>query len=229
MNTLVTDSLPHDQPYNTTPWNYQGSEHKTQMAANIVDWILIEIRDSSDVNNVLEYQAGFLLDDGNVVDTSMTNGITLKNITPGYYYVVVRHLNHLPVMTANPVMLPNAVTIDFSDTTNTALYGTAKGSSIELEPGIFGMIGGDVNADGTLKYSGPGNDRGLILQKIVNESGSTSITTTLTGYFEEDLNLNGELKYSGPNNDPALIIQNLVNLTGSPSITITFTTPVPSP
>ncbi|MCD4680939.1 MAG: PKD domain-containing protein, partial [Bacteroidales bacterium] len=231
MNTLIcqTDSFPHSQPFNTSPWNYTGMEQISSVPANVVDWVLIEIRDSNDVNIVHEYRAGLLLNNGQIIDTNFTTGINLTTISSAYYYVVIRHLNHLPLMTANPVMLPNTVVLDFSDTTNTPLYGGAKNSAIEVESNVFAMIGGDINSDGTLKYSGPGNDRGLILQKIINESGSTIITTILTGYYQEDITLDGKLKYSGPANDPSLIIQNLVNLTGSTSITVIFTTPVPNP
>lgn len=231
MNTLINqaDSFPHMQPFNISPWSYYGFEQVSTIPANIVDWVLIEIRDSTDINQVVDRRAGLLLNNGQIVDTNFTTGIEMSSIAEGYYYVVIRHMNHLPVMTANPVMLPNTVVIDFSDTTNTSLYGSALNSSIQLEPNIYGMIGGDVNRDGTLKYSGPGNDRSIILQKIINESGSTNITTTLTGYFKEDLKLDETLRYSGPQNDPSIIIQNLINLTGSSSITIIFTTPVPEP
>ncbi len=229
MNTLIsqTDSFPDSQPFNTGPWNYTGIEQISTVPTNVVDWVLIEIRDSNDVNLTLEKRAGLLLDNGQIVDTDFTSGIMLDSITAGYYYIAVYHLNHLPLMTAYPVMLPNTTVIDFSDTTITPLYGGAVNSSIELETNVYGMIAGDINKDGIIKYSGPGNDRGLVLQKIITESGSTNITTTLNGYYQEDIRLNGKLQYSGPGNDPSLIIQNLVSLTGSTSITILFTTPVP--
>jgi len=89
------------------------------------------------------------------------------------------------------------------------------------------MISGDVNQNYQLKYSGSANDRGLVLQRIVSISGSTSITTTINGYYPEDINMDGTIKYSGSNNDPSIIIQNLVNLTGSTSITTVFIIPVP--
>jgi len=229
MNTLIcqTGSFPITQPFNTFPWNYTGPEQLTSVPTNIVDWVLIEIRDSSDVSLVHVRRAGLLLDNGQIADTDLSSGIVLNNIGPGYYHVAIYHLNHLPLMTADPVMLQNTSAIDFSDTTLTPFYGTAINSSIELESNVYGMIGGDINRDGTIKYSGPGNDRGLILQRIINESGSTSITTSLSGYYEEDIKLDGGLRYSGPENDPSLIIQNLFNLNNSTSFTSTFSTPVP--
>ncbi len=231
MKTLIcqTDSFPTIQPFNTPPWNYTGIEHICSCPSNVVDWVLIEVRDPNDINFLHEKRACLLLDNGQIVDTDYNPGMKFNSITDGYYYVVIRHLSHLPVMTANPVMLPNTVVLDFSDTTNTPLYLGATNSVIELEPNVYGMIGGDINGDGKLQYSGPGSDRALILQKIFTESGSTNITTTLSGYYQEDIKLDGVLKYSGPDNDPSLILQNLVNLTGSASITVIFSTPVPLP
>ncbi|MCD4678803.1 MAG: fibrobacter succinogenes major paralogous domain-containing protein, partial [Bacteroidales bacterium] len=92
---------------------------------------------------------------------------------------------------------------------------------------VFGMIGGDANKDGVLKYSGPANDRGPVLQYIVNQSGSSSITTTVSGYRGEDMNMDNVIKYSGPGNDPSLIVQNLVGLTSSTSITSVYNSIVP--
>ncbi len=90
------------------------------------------------------------------------------------------------------------------------------------------MIAGDVNKDGILKYSGPNNDRAPVLQYIINQSGSSSITTTVSGYRDEDINMDRIIKYSGPNNDPSLIIQNIVGLTGSTSITTVYNSLIPT-
>ena len=86
----------------------------------------------------------------------------------------------------------------------------------------------DGDNDGTLKYSGPGNDRGPVLQYIVNQSGSANITTTVTGYRGEDINMNRIIKYSSPFNDPSVIIQNLAGLTGSASITSVYNSVIPA-
>jgi uncharacterized protein (TIGR02145 family) len=89
------------------------------------------------------------------------------------------------------------------------------------------MMAGDINKDGKVRYSGPGNDRSLILQKIIQVTGSSSLTATITGYYSEDLSMNGIVKYSGPGNDPAVIIQNIVAKTGSTAINGILNTPVP--
>ncbi len=219
--------LPNNQPYAGNPWNYSGNESLNTFPEAVVDWILVELRDKADSSLIIAQRAALLLDDGNISDTNLTASVTFDSIPPGDYYLCLHHRNSLPVMSANPIPVPTPVKYDFSDTLNHPPYGGGNKALIELEPGIYGMIGGDVNSDGVLKYSGPNNDRGLVLQLIVNETGSTSITNTINGYYDEDINMNAVVKYSGPNNDPSIIIQNLVNLTGSTSITTIFVTPVP--
>jgi len=227
MNTDLNSLIPGGQPYNRVPWNYTSGEDISSTPANMTDWILLELRDKTDPTVIIARRAALLLYDGNIVDINMDSSISFTGIAADNYYLCVHHRNHMPVMSANPIAIPNASVYDFSDTLNFPPCGGGSQALIELETGIFGMISGDVNSDGTLKYSGPGNDRGLVLQRIVNETGSTNITNTINGYYDEDINMNGIVKYSGPGNDPSLIIQNLVNLTGSTSITVIFITPVP--
>ena len=227
MSTSLQSVLPNNQPYNRIPWNYNGSERLISTPVNMVDWILIELRDASDSSLIIAQRAALLMNDGNIADTNLATSITFDSIPSRSYYLCLHHRNSLPVMSANPIPIPNPILFDFSDPVNNPPFGGTSQALIELEPGIYGMIGGDVNSDGVLKYSGPGNDRALILQLIVNESGSSSITTTINGYYAEDANMDATVKYSGSGNDPLIIIQNLINLTGSASITTIFISPVP--
>lgn len=66
--------LPLSQPYNSLPWNYQGTESVESIPdGNIVDWVLVEIRepwckDGSKPKGVLARKAAFLTSDGQVFD-----------------------------------------------------------------------------------------------------------------------------------------------------------------
>lgn len=226
MNTNLTSILPNAQPYDYPPWMYPGVEQLDSIPPDMVDWVLVELRDSSDYNIVYETKTGVLLSNGSIKGTNLLNGIQFYNIDTGYYYVVVRHRNHISVMTEQPIFLSSLTQVDFTDTTSLIPFGDASQAQIELVPGVWGMICGDVNQDGKLKYSGPDNDRMMIIQLITNVSGSTSITSVINGYYFEDLNLNTEVKYSGPNNDGAIIIQNIVSLTGSTNISNVYICPV---
>jgi hypothetical protein len=176
----------------------------------MVDWVLVELRDAVNPTTIISRRAAILLNDGVIADTNLSTFINFPGFSQGNYYLCVFHRNHFPVMSLNPVALPNAISYDFSDTLNFPPYGGGSRALIKLEPGVFGLIGGDVNKDGVIKYSGPENDRGPVLQHIVIQSGSSNITTTVTGYKGEDINMNGVIKYSGPGNDPSIVIQNLV-------------------
>jgi len=233
MSKGLQSIIPNFQSYNRAPWFYTGNENLSSSPvnsvtpSNMVDWILVELRDAEDSTLIVAQRAAILLDDGNIADTNLASTVNFNSVPPGNYYICLHHRNSIPVMSAAPIPIPNSTLYDFSDPVSFPPFGGFAAALLELEPGVYGMIGGDVNSDGTLKYSGPGNDRGLVLQLIFNQTGSTSITTTTNGYFDEDINMNSIVKYSGPNNDPSIIIQNIVNLTGSSSITTIFIGPVP--
>ncbi len=227
MDTQINPDIPLYQPYIYPPWNYPGAEHRNTIPANMTDWVMVELR-SGPTGPAVDRSAGILMDNGIIMDTSMSNYIRFNNITAmSSYYVVVYHRNHLPVMSKNPVPIPNTNLFDFSDTLNYPSYGYAKYAQIELEPAVYGLITGDVNNDGKVKYSGAFNDRGLIINKIFYVTGSPVLTQTISGYYWEDLTMNDIVKYSGPQNDPREIILNLVDLTGSTSLTSTYTCVVP--
>ncbi|MCD4681264.1 MAG: hypothetical protein K8S00_12840, partial [Bacteroidales bacterium] len=154
---IALDFFPTTQPYSAFPWDYYGTESIGTVPSNVVDWVLVELRDPYDT--IVDLRAALLLDNGQVVDTNFLPGIGFKHVGPGNYYVVVKHRNHMPVMTALPLALPNATGYDFSDTTNFPPYGISSLAVIKLDPNVFGMIVGDINADCEVKYSGPGNDR----------------------------------------------------------------------
>jgi hypothetical protein len=216
--------LPLQQPYNTAPWFYGGTESLVQVPAGMVDWVLVELRSAP--NTIVARKAALLFDNGMLYDTNLTAGLTFDNLPPDPYHIVIDHRNHSAVMTYYPLYLSSGNLIDFSDTTATPLYGGSI-ASIALGGGLSGLITGDINKDGLLKYSGPDNDRARIQQRIISESGSLSILSSVQGYFNEDLTMDGTLKYSGSGNDRTPIIQNLITLTGSNSITIVLQTAVP--
>ena len=71
--------------------------------------------------------------------------------------------------------------------------------------GKYCLWTGDVTHDGTIKYTGAGNDRDRILAAI----GGVVPTSTVNGYLMEDVNLDGVVKYTGAANDRDLILLNI--------------------
>lgn len=149
--------------------------------ANVVDWVELEFRPSTNNTVTVADTVGFLLSDGNVVALDGVSQIKLSpaSLPSGSYYVVVRHRNHLSIMSSVPVVLsPNSST----------QYNFASGqgqafSSFQLPmiqvataPDVFAMVSGDENQDGIINATDRVNVR--------NASGAL-------GYLSTDLSLDG--------------------------------------
>jgi len=225
LNTAL--DIPLEQPYNVAPWNYTGTESVGAIPADVVDWVLVELR--TDASTLFERKAAFLLKDGNIVQyNNVALGVSFDGLVAGdSYFIVVWQRNHMPVMSGATVVLPTTA-YDFTDYTTTQPYGYPGLVQIELETGVWGMIAGDVNANGQLKYSGPNNDRGYIIALIYTLTGSPLLTNMVTGdYWMEDVNMNDTVRYVGAANDRDIIVQNLNYLTGVPYLHYVYTSVVP--
>ncbi|MFU8845123.1 MAG: MBG domain-containing protein, partial [Bacteroidales bacterium] len=218
MNTGIISQLPTTQPYNVNPWFYNGIESVVPIPAGMVDWVLVDLRIGTEAGSLYERRAGILYNDGTVA-------VEFSTIEPGVgYYIVVWHRNHMPVMSANAVELYEMTSAyDFTVLAN--CFGTNP--VILLEGTVYGMIAGDVNSNGVLQYSGPGNDRGPVIAKIVAVSGNNNINASVSnGYWVEDVNLDNTILYLGTGNDRAIIYQNLNSLVG-PELNNIYTSEVP--
>ena len=152
--TLQTSSLiPTSQPYNCNPWNYNGSESLSNIPSGVADWILVELR--SDINTAVQTRAAFLISNGSIHDIDGSDHVNFNGIPDGSYYIVIKHRNHLAVMSASTVSLPNTSGTVYDFTTGqTKAHGTNP--MIALDGGKYGMIAGDANSDGqvtTLDYN----------------------------------------------------------------------------
>ncbi len=148
-NQLKTSNLiPFEQPYNRAPWNYTGTECITEMPINAVDWVLVELRDANNTELLIEQKAAILLSNGNIVDEG-SDGVHFQNATEnGSYYTIVRHRNHLALMSAVPIPFPNSNAYHFTAAPSYVMGGAAQ--LTELENGSYAAIAGDFNADGVI-------------------------------------------------------------------------------
>jgi glucose/arabinose dehydrogenase len=170
----------------------------------VVDWVRVELRSATAPGVVVASAHGLVQRDGDIVKANGTANLDF-GVGAGSYYVVVRHRNHLGVMSAAPISLSaTAVTVDFRSGT-TATYGTNAHKTVGTQRALFA---GNVMRDDRLKYAGSSNDRDPILTAI----GGTVPTATTPGYRVEDVNLDGTVKYAGSANDRDPI---LVNIGGS--------------
>ena len=136
--------IPKYQPFKVAPWNYLGTEAAATFPTNVVDWVMIELR--SDLTTIVSRRAGLLLSDGSVVDIDGTSPVKFKGISDGNYYVVVKHRNHLAIMTASAIPLSSSSSTLFDFTTSQSqTYTTGTDPMVALSGGGFGMIAGDGN------------------------------------------------------------------------------------
>ncbi|MCF8367618.1 MAG: PKD domain-containing protein [Bacteroidales bacterium] len=182
MNPDLTNILPLDQPYNTSPWNYNGSESVAGPAVDYVDWILVELRDAlsaaqANSGTILAQQAAFVNSNGEVVATDGNPILTFAETVSNNLFVVVHHRNHLSVLSANPLTQTGGIyTYDFTTAAGQA-YGGASGHK-EVAPGVWAMFAADGNSDGMVNAL----DESPLWE---NEAGNS-------GFLNSDFNLDGE-------------------------------------
>jgi len=198
MNTILNTSnyLPKVQPYNSAPWNYSGTETVASIPnANVVDWVLVELRTGTASGTVVGKKAGFVLKNGSIVGLDGVSPLTFPTLDMANYYIVVRHRNHLAIMSSSAQPLNSVSTLyDFSTATSKA-YGTNPMAS--LTGGVFGMWGGDINANGNVRFNGSNNDRTSLFSAIGN--------SVVFGYLNTDVNMNGNARFNGSSNDRTAI------------------------
>ncbi|QQS30849.1 MAG: hypothetical protein IPM47_07970 [Sphingobacteriales bacterium] len=153
MNTTLQTPpsvFPLNQPYSGSPWNYNGLENIATIPANAVDWLYIELRDNLFNPVSGGKRAVLLLSDGSLRDSDGTPGATFIGTVPGNYYLIVRHRNHLAVMSASQISLPNFSEYDFTIASNQAF---GPNQQKPLQGGVFGLYGGEFNSDGVISVA----------------------------------------------------------------------------
>jgi hypothetical protein len=150
-DSLKTDlydlgDLPLGQPFNASPWNYNGTESVSEIPEGVVDWVLVELRSSPDAGSKIVSRAAFLASDGNLVDL---DGMSPAKVgaAPGDYYIVIYHRNHLAIMSAVSHSLNSSSTLYDFTLSQSSAYTTGVDAMANLGNGKFGMRSGDGNAD----------------------------------------------------------------------------------
>ncbi|MGC1205119.1 MAG: hemagglutinin protein [Flavobacteriaceae bacterium] len=117
----------------------------------IIDWVWLEIRDSSDGITVITSTSALLQANGNVVDVDGVSALTL-NIPASNYYVVLAHRNHLGIRSANTISLTGGTqSIDL--TGDSALIAGGANAITNLGDGNFALSLGDFDGNGQVQNS----------------------------------------------------------------------------
>jgi hypothetical protein len=184
MNTALTGlpDFPMSQPYNTSPWNYNGTENVANIPANTVDWILIELRDATDAASAtpasaIARQAAFIMSDGSIRSLDGTSILQFDNLSIQQgLFAVVFHRNHLAVLSSSPLVFTGDIySWDFTSGQLQA-YGSTNAHK-EIGNGIWGMMAGE----------GLNNDE-------INNADKNDIWEVQSGnagYYPGDFNMDG--------------------------------------
>lgn len=156
MSNNLLSLLPTQEPYSSLGYITRRRNNEilsSTVPPNMVDWILLELRADCDSIKIVATRCAILLNNGQIVDLDGISPVEF-NATTGNYQLIIRHRNHLDIMTDsfhffndNPIPIP----IDFTDTTNII---TAGGSSAQTQlGGSLVMKAADCNNDGLVDTS----------------------------------------------------------------------------
>lgn len=193
MNTNLNSGgiIPLSQPYNTTPFNYTGTESVGAIPnANVVDWVLVEFRkpvsglpaDAASAT-IIGRKAGFLLNTGAVVETDGVTPIGVDMSKQGAGFMVIRHRNHLGVMSVSlPSNATGTYTSDFRLLASSYKALSASSDPVMLLAGgvHYGLWAGDANKSGVVN--------GTDISAIKN-----AIAASTTGYVLTDVNISNSI------------------------------------
>jgi hypothetical protein len=182
----------------------------------IVDWVFVELRNAGNNQQVEDSRSALIQRDGDIVEIDGVYPVTFYQVSPGSYYVVIKHRNHLGVMTQLPIALSSTPeTVDFtSPVTPTFRKSTAdvNQAQVVVDQGVA-MWAGNALFDGQVIYQGTANDVNLIYQLVINSPLNTFVTPffKVKTYNTGDVNMNGETIFQGTGNDLEFIYQNVIN------------------
>jgi hypothetical protein len=175
----LTGLVPLNQPYNTSPWNYTGTESVVTVPANSIDWVLVELRDAVSAATAtsgtrIARQAAFLRNDGRVTGITGTPVLNFGSLTiANNLFVIVHHRNHISVLSsAGLTQTAGIYTYNFSSGSAQAYGGTNAHKLIGT--GVWGMFGGNGDGSGMVDI----NDKDPIWE---NQAGTN-------GYLKSDYN-----------------------------------------
>ena len=193
----TTGLIPLTSPYSQDPRTVDS------IPSDIVDWVLVELRSSLIGGDTIGYKSAFLKNDGTIVGDDGINNNLIVDVPPGSYYIVIRHRNHVAVMSSDTLILNDnsSVPVTYDFTTGSAqFYGGSSGSK-QIETGVWGMMAGDANGNGQVQN----NDS----ENYWKPDNGTA------GYKNSDFNLNGQVQnndnenYWKPNNGRGSQVPNI--------------------
>ncbi|MES2520439.1 MAG: Ig-like domain-containing protein, partial [Bacteroidota bacterium] len=223
-NTLMRDDLrvkgliPTSSPYTsgiTTTGVIASSVLSVTGADAIVDWVFVELRSGLDSTVIVDSRSALIQRDGDIVDVDGVGSVKFTEANAGQYYVVVKHRNHLGVMSFKTQMDNTCAIIDFRNVStpnyNFNVNNAINLPQVDVEQGKA-LWAGNVLYDNNVIFQGTGNDVNVIYQQVINASGNFFVSPSyiLKGYYSGDIDLNGATIFQGTGNDIEFIYKNVI-------------------
>ncbi|MFK7971607.1 MAG: DUF5011 domain-containing protein, partial [Bacteroidia bacterium] len=180
--------IPLTEPYTGLGFSFvQGGGEQTNSEAltitgsdAIVDWVRVELRDSSNPQQVAQSRAALLQRDGDIVEVDGMSTVIFDQASTGNYYVVVSHRNHLGVMSGQWMRLDSTGgTIDLSNP-SVAIYGSIFARKSINNTAV--MLSGDADGNGQVQNTDH-------ILHWIQQAGTA-------GYRTSDYNLDGQVQNS---------------------------------
>ncbi len=146
-NLLNTNLMDNNLLPNEAPFNIGEVTQVSDFPANVVDWLLVELRDETDMQTVVAQKAVFINSAGSLVDISGDEVLTFDDLEDKNYYIAVFHKSHLPIIsrTAQPLN-DNPTVFDFATSA-----ATTMGDNQQTQIGSqFFMSSGDFDGNGII-------------------------------------------------------------------------------
>ncbi|KQC06769.1 MAG: hypothetical protein APR54_06740 [Candidatus Cloacimonas sp. SDB] len=176
MTTSLASCLPLESPYSEDPVSL------TELPADMVDWVLVELR-SEPEGAAVSYASGILSNNGTVF-TGELPLLIMENTAPGNYYLVVRHRNHLALMSSYAVPFNNSGNYSLCNLSrSTNIFGNGGYKLVDTH--TCAMIAGDADGDGVVAPS--------------DRNDHWRLQTGLSGYLSADFNLSSTVTPSDLN------------------------------
>ncbi|RYF78422.1 MAG: hypothetical protein EOO39_01475, partial [Cytophagaceae bacterium] len=230
--SLISTSQPYrnlDESEAVWVFINSGSETTTSAVLSvtgtnaIVDWVMVELRSSTSTGTVVASKMALLQRDGDVVSSfDGISPLTFSGLDPGSYYVVIRHRNHLGVMSKTAIALsPTTATVDLTNAANVFVKTFANAATAPLYtstntvtslPNPAMLWAGDTNGDGLVIFQGGSNDLIHIFTEVLDDVANLNLLSNFisTGYTLADTDLDGSCIFQGPKNEVNMIFFNVL-------------------
>ena len=172
--------LPSVSPYTGAASTYTNMSNISGTAGSVADWIRVEVRlASNNYHTAAESRSLMLKPDGTIVDSTGLSP-TFSQQT-GTARLVIKHRNHMAIMSNDIASFSGTVNYDFSTALAQASTIGTDPAQMKLVNGVWAMFAGDINSNNYISATD---------KAIFNAAFKLSL---FNSYVPSDINMNGNV------------------------------------